>query len=157
MTIRDAIVLEARRWIRTPYHHRARVLGAGVDCVQLLVAVYEAVGLVRNVALPSYPPDWFLHSNDERYLKGLLAFADRVETPLPGDIAVFRHGRAVSHAGIVSAWPLVIHASGELHQVLEEDASVPGWFSDRYAGAFSIVTAAQRAAAPGGLVLEGVG
>jgi hypothetical protein len=53
---------------------------------------------------PPYSPDWFLHSDRERLLEVISLHATRVDAPLAlGDIATFRFGRAVSHAGIVVA------------------------------------------------------
>ena len=46
---RQAVVAEALTWLGTPYHHRARVKGAGVDCGQLLAAVFEGAGVLRHV------------------------------------------------------------------------------------------------------------
>ena len=43
---RDQIVSQAREWIGTPYHHQARVRGAGVDCIGLLICVCRELGLV---------------------------------------------------------------------------------------------------------------
>ena len=33
------IVTEARTWVRTPYHHQARLKGVGVDCAGLVIGV----------------------------------------------------------------------------------------------------------------------
>lgn len=144
MTLREAIVFEARRWLGTPFHHGARVLGAGVDCVNLLAAVYEAVGLVRNVALPKYSPDWMLHRADDRLRDGLRRVAVKVDgDPEPGDIAVFQVGRAVAHAAIVVEWPLVIHADSRLKVVALEDASRSALLASHFAGSWSIVAAAR--------------
>lgn len=149
VSLRQAIVDEAARWLGTPFAHRQRVLGAGVDCAQLLAAVYESVGLLRGVDLGRYPRDWMLHQSDERYLDALERVAVPVTEPEPGDVAVFRVGRAVAHAGIVVSWPLIIHAqTGATVQrinVMEHGALLT-----RFAGWWSIVTAARLAAAPKG-------
>jgi NlpC/P60 family putative phage cell wall peptidase len=108
---RAAVVAEARSWLGTPYHHRAEVKGAGVDCARLLHAVYRGCGLVAAIAIPPYPPDWHLHRGAERYLAAVLDHAAEIaEPPLPGDIALWRFGRCFSHGAIVVAWPTVIHA-----------------------------------------------
>ena len=36
---RAAVVAEAIAWLGTPYHHRARIKGVGVDCAQLALGV----------------------------------------------------------------------------------------------------------------------
>jgi hypothetical protein len=66
---RQAVVAEARAWLGTPWHHEARVKGAGVDCGQFLAAVFEACGLVEHVEVEPYPQDWALHRGEERFLK----------------------------------------------------------------------------------------
>lgn len=119
---RQAIVAEARTWMRTPYHHEARVKGAGVDCVQILAAVFSDVGLIPPPKIDKYPHDWHLHRNAELYLKGLFQYAVETKNPQPGDVALFKFARCFSHGSIVVEWPTIIHAY--LHRpVTEEDAS----------------------------------
>ena len=107
---RAAVVTEAQSWIGTPFHHAARVKGAGVDCLMLLAEVYERAGIIAHIDPPFYVPDWHLHRDAERYMEGLLEYACPVETPLPGDIALFRFGRTFSHGAIVTQWPSLVHA-----------------------------------------------
>lgn len=104
------VVTEALTWLGTPYHHQGRVKGFGVDCAMLLCEVYHAVGLVPFVDPTPYPHDWHLHRSEERYLGWIEQFADPVETPQAGDVALYKFGRCVSHAAIVIEWPRVIHA-----------------------------------------------
>ena len=113
MTSREDIVREATSWIGTPFHTGARDKGRGVDCINLLIGVFAAVGVIKPIDLEFYPNDWHLHSDDPRFMRGLLQYADPLpegERPLPGDIAMFRYGRQAAHGGIMSAWPVVIHA-----------------------------------------------
>jgi cell wall-associated NlpC family hydrolase len=107
---RALVIAEAVTWLRTPYHHAARVKGAGVDCAQILIAVYAAVGLIADFKPDDYPPDWMLHRSDERYLGHVMQYARQVDAPGPGDIAMWKFGRCFSHGAIVLEWPLVIHA-----------------------------------------------
>ncbi len=113
---RTAVVAEALRWLRTPYHHHARVLGAGVDCAQLLCAVYEACGCVPHMEPGNYAHDWHLHRGEEVFVGWLRrAGAQPVQEPMPGDVALFRYGRAYSHGAIVTevqpaAAPVLVHA-----------------------------------------------
>ena len=105
-----AIVTEARTWLNTPYHHQGRVKGVGVDCAMILCEVYHAVGLIPYIDPTPYPMDWMLHHSDEKYLGWVAQFGDQVKDPQPADIAVYRFGRCISHAGIVVGWPNIIHA-----------------------------------------------
>ena len=109
---RQAVILEARRWIGTPYRHSARVVGrrGGTDCIQLLAAAYEGAGIVERVKIEPYAQEWHLHRGAERYLLGLMRYCREVSTPLPGDIALWRFGRTFSHGAIVVEWPIIIHA-----------------------------------------------
>lgn len=105
-------VLEiARSWLGTPYHHAARLKGVGVDCLMLICEVYESAGLVPHIVPEAYPMDWHLNRDEERYMAGLERYCERVDAPQPGDVVLYRFGRAASHAGIVSDWPReIIHA-----------------------------------------------
>jgi cell wall-associated NlpC family hydrolase len=107
---RAAVVAEAHTWLRTPWHHNQAVKGAGVDCGRLLKAVYVATGAIDDFTLDDYPPDWMLHRDEERFLGVVLDHCAQVDTPLPGDMALWRYFRCFSHGGIVIGWPRLIHA-----------------------------------------------
>lgn len=108
--MRNEIVNEAMSWLRTPYHHRSNLKGEGVDCLLLLVEVYVAVGLIERPSVPDYQMDIMMHRNDETYMAGILDYADEVERPQPGDVALWKFGRSYSHGAIVVDWPTIIHA-----------------------------------------------
>ncbi len=108
---RLCVVREALSWAGTPYHHQGRVKGSGVDCGQILAAVYEAAGIVDAPEIPQeYPPDWHVHRSEERYLATVERYATNVPDALPGDIVLFRFGRCLSHGGVVIRWPWIIHS-----------------------------------------------
>jgi NlpC/P60 family putative phage cell wall peptidase len=119
------VVAEAQRWIGTPFHHAARIQGAGVDCVNLLAAVYSAAGIVVEPEFEPYSPAWHLHRSEPRFLLGLRQYGKPV--PLasaePGDVVMFRYGRHAAHAAIVVAWPVVIHAWIEQGSVVMTDVT----------------------------------
>jgi cell wall-associated NlpC family hydrolase len=122
--IRDRmlVVAEAHRWVNTPYHNCADVLGAGVDCGMLIVRVFVDTGMVPPFDPRPYSPDWMLHRDEEKYLS---FFTDRcrpVDVPDLGDIVLFRYGRSYSHGGIVvcSDPVTIVHASCDAGQVVEE-------------------------------------
>lgn len=110
MSTREQAVAEAMTWLRTPYQHRAAVKGAGVDCAQLLIEVFSAIGKIEKFDVGYYPHDWHLHRDEERYLGWIKQYSTQVDQPKPGDVALFKFGRCVSHGAIVVAWPTVIHA-----------------------------------------------
>ena len=110
---RAAVVAEAIAWLGTPYHHRARIKGVGVDCAQLPIGVYASVGLIEAFDTGDYPPDWHLHRDGERYLSVIARLATEIDPAdvQPGDVLLFKFGRAFSHGAIVTAWPQVVHAN----------------------------------------------
>src|ERR1700730_18391720 len=109
--LRASVVKEATSWSGTPFHHAARVKGAGVDCLMLLAEVYQRAGVVAPIEPPFYVPDWHLHRDAERSLEGLPRYASEITgPPLSGDIALFRFGRTFSHGAIVTAWARLGHA-----------------------------------------------
>jgi cell wall-associated NlpC family hydrolase len=110
MTKRDLIIAEAMSWLGTPYHHRGRVKGVGVDCGTLLCEVYERAGIVDHFDPGPYPMDWHLHQMGQRYLEHVLTVCDPVDAPLPGDIVLYHFGKCISHGGIVIGWPTIIHS-----------------------------------------------
>jgi cell wall-associated NlpC family hydrolase len=110
---RGRLVAEAESWIGTPYRAAQRVKGrdGGVDCLTFVVEVFERAGVIPHYVVPYYPQDWHLHRDDERYLAGVLDYAREIAgPPAPGDLVLFRFGRCFAHGGIVSAWPMMIHA-----------------------------------------------
>ena len=111
MTWRDDVVSAARSWLGTPYHHRARVKGAGTDCGMILIAVFSEAGLIEDFDAGEYSPDWMMHRSQELYLQTVERYAKKVNRePQAGDIALFRFGRCISHGAIVTEWPEIIHA-----------------------------------------------
>ena len=109
---RDAVVAEARGWVGTPYHHHARIKGVGVDCAQLLCAVYESAGVIPHVDPGFYPVEWHLHQSEELYEQWLAQYGEPIplEAALPGDVAMFKFGRTFSHSSILVGGGLAIHA-----------------------------------------------
>lgn len=108
---RSAVVAEALTWLKTPYHHHARIKGVAVDCAQILCAVFEACGLVPPIDTGHYPREWHLHRSEELYIGWLAKVgAHRVQTPAPADIALYQFGRCFSHGGIVIEPGLVLHS-----------------------------------------------
>lgn len=100
---REDVVAEALTWYGTPYRHHGAVKGVGVDCAQILAQVYSACGLVPPIDLGNYRFDWHLHRAIEQYRDRLLEYVNKInepDVPHHGDIALFRFGRTLSHAGI---------------------------------------------------------
>lgn len=121
MSTREQVVVEARSWLGTPYHHHGRIKGVGVDCAMLLAEVFEACGLIAHVDAGFYPTDWHEHRTEEVFLEWLNQCGARsVHTPpRPGDVALFRFGRTYSHGAIVVAEDLqMVHAAANHRAVI---------------------------------------
>lgn len=132
---RAAVVAQARRWTGTPYHHRAHVLGGGVDCARLILEAFAGAGLEDHFDPGQYSPDWHLHRSEEKYAEVVESYMARIdfnELPLesrdfntlvflPGDVLMFRVGRTFSHGAIVTDWPFIIHAYFPSKMVEEVD------------------------------------
>lgn len=127
---RKSVLAIARTWLKTPWHHRARVKGAGVDCAQILIAIYAEAGLIDEFDTGDYPPDWMMHRSQERFLEFVRQYADQIEAPLPGDLALYFVGRCFSHGAIVVEWPSIIHASNRDRMVCYADGT-QGWLAER--------------------------
>jgi cell wall-associated NlpC family hydrolase len=119
--LRNQVVEEAKSFVGTPYHHGQSVKYAGVDCVTLLILVFRTVGLVPADFNPGYySTDWYLHKSEELYMGGVEKYARRlmnVTEAQPGDVALYKIGRCVSHGGILIGDGLLVHANRKARQV----------------------------------------
>lgn len=117
--LRLKLIAEARTWIGTPYRQLGDIKGRSVDCSMLLVRCIVDTGIVAPFDPRPYPPTWFLHQSDERYIDWLGVVGVEVETPQPGDFVTIKIGRAFAHSGIVSDSEHLIHAFADEGQVRE--------------------------------------
>lgn len=120
---RSLVLEEAETWVGTPYHDRADKKGVGVDCVMLLVSIFNATKVADIQDPRPYPKDWFLHKGGfERFLHGVLGYASPTEEYSPGNVVLWQVGRAMAHGGIIVEWPVVIHANPNYGFVVKERA-----------------------------------
>jgi cell wall-associated NlpC family hydrolase len=111
---RARVVEVARSWIGTPFHHVSGVKGVGVDCAHFLARVYEEAGVIEPVAIEYYPPQWYLHREEEKFI-GYVERCGGREIPEHeaqiGDAVLYRIGRCYAHGAIIVDWPTeIIHA-----------------------------------------------
>lgn len=131
MTARDDVVVEARRWIGTPYCHQASLCGAGTDCLGLLRGVWRALIGMEPEATPAYTEDWSEPSGREDLLAAAQRFLwpKQIANACAGDVLIFRmrSGLVAKHVGIaaeIGPRASFIHAySG--HGVVESALSEP--------------------------------
>lgn len=133
---RNRVLDEAETWLGTKWHHQGRIKNVGVDCAMFLCEVYEAVGLTPHIDPRPYPADWHFHRDDERFLHWLEQYADEVQAPQAGDIAIFKFGRTFSHGSIVKIWPVVLHCY--VHEYVREQSATEGRLEDRDVKFYSI-------------------
>ncbi len=104
----------ARSWVSTPFHDNARLKGIGVDCAQLLAAIYEEAGIMIHVATEHYSPQFFLHRDEERFLSYVTPRTFEIEEKdaKPADFLVYKIGRVFAHGAIIiePGWPHILHA-----------------------------------------------
>jgi cell wall-associated NlpC family hydrolase len=141
---RAQMVAEAISWIGTPYHQGAMVKGAGADCGSFLLAVLQTCGLAEGQQVERWKSDWFCHTKQERYLARMMRNAAKIceaisypsLNALPGDLVLTRssNSHVYNHAGIVVAWPRVIHAIDPA--VCECDASTDELWAFRQVAVF---------------------
>lgn len=138
MITRTKVVHAARSWIGTPYHHRASLKGAGVDCIGLVLGVWRELFGSEPEVLPAYSGDWAEATGQEAMLAAAHRHFDAV--PLkhikPGDILVFRlrAETIAKHTAILSEPGRMIHAQ---EGVPVSEVTISPWWRRRIAGAFA--------------------
>lgn len=143
MTERIEITNEGRKWVGTPYQHQARVLGAGVDCVQLLLAVGLPTGAMVLDDEFARNKEWHNYSRTPNP-RALMAFCDRYLHRIPkesfklADILVFAwRPHMPQHFGIVSSWEpkRMIHAYSSVQWCAEH--SFDHEWKDRHVASYT--------------------
>jgi NlpC/P60 family putative phage cell wall peptidase len=114
MIARQAILAEARAWIRTPYQHQASAKGAGADCLGLVRGVWRALYGPEPETPPPYTPDWAERCGEETLLEAARRYLDAADlaSMSPRDVVLFRmsaHAPA-KHAAILDEGDCIIHA-----------------------------------------------
>lgn len=103
----DRALVEARRWLGTPYRHGASLKGVGCDCLGLVRGVWRELYGREAEAPPPYRPDWAEALEGEPLLDGLSRRLREVAvgTARPGDVLVFRMSpdAAAKHCAVASA------------------------------------------------------
>lgn len=119
---RASILTNARSWIGTPYHHKGRVKGVGVDCGGLIYELF-APHLPLAPFPTDYPADWALHKDNELYLAFIREHVREVPRVPDFGLVMFKYGLCYSHGGLVTDRRTVIHAWGRTKEgrVMESD------------------------------------
>ena len=134
---REQIVLAARSWIGTPYHHQASCKKIGANCLGLVRGVWRDVYGTDAVAPPAYSRDWAEASGLETMLEAAsqhLIAIDHYNIEA-ADVLIFRlrAGMVAKHAGIVATDETMIHA---MEGGPASEVALSPWWRRRIAGAF---------------------
>ena len=103
MKMLDAMaVVEARKWIGTPYRHQASTLGAGTDCLGLIRGVWRALYGAEPEVIPSYSPDWSEARGEEQLWRAAVRNMVPNQCHGAGQVLLFRmrEGSVAKHLGI---------------------------------------------------------
>lgn len=146
---RAAIVTIARRWIGTPYRHRASLEGVGCDCLGLVRGVWRELYGDEPESVPAYAPDWAEAGRAETLREAAARHLSAV--PLvdarPGDVVLFRWrpDLPAKHAGILATPTRFVHAYDGSAVV---ESPLGPWWRRRLAGAFAFPGLLDEDAAP---------
>lgn len=110
--VRQAIIDEAYTYIGTPYQHKGRIKGVGVDCGGMIYNLFSPY-----LPLPpfpaSYASDWSLHKGDnEIYLDFIAPFVIEVPRPVPAGVTMVQFGRNFGHGIVCVGKNQFIHSYG---------------------------------------------
>jgi NlpC/P60 family putative phage cell wall peptidase len=130
------IVVLARDWLGTPYHHQASLRGVGTDCIGLVRGIWRELYGREAQALPAYTRDWAEGSGRETLLEAARRHLIEIAPfdAQPGDVLVFRwrRGTLAKHAGILSTPTAMIHA---LEGAPVTEVALSPWWRRPLAGA----------------------
>jgi cell wall-associated NlpC family hydrolase len=102
------LIEESGKWIGTPFHEHACVRLAGVDCVHLVAAIYQAVGVLKEFKPPQYAMDGGQHDDSSKVIE-YVHQTGRFECMNNrsgswacefGDLLCFRLGKVAFHTAI---------------------------------------------------------
>lgn len=104
---REQILIEAREWLGTPYHHCQSTKQIGCDCTGFLLGVARNVGIL--------PPDTRIENyhrlqrNDFLIQKLSLVLVPTLELE-PANVIVIKRLNLITHVAIISSEDLMIHS-----------------------------------------------
>lgn len=135
---RSDVTALARRWLGTPYHHRASVRKVGCDCIGLIRGLWRDIYGREPEAPGAYTGDWAEATGNE----ALLAAASRHMRPVPvlqarpGDVLIFRMrgGAVAKHAAMLVEDARMIHAQ---EGVPVSEVHLSPWWRRRIAAVFA--------------------
>jgi NlpC/P60 family putative phage cell wall peptidase len=138
MSIRDEIIVAARRFSGTPYRHQTAISGVGCDCLGLVIGVWREVFGAEPIIVPPYAADWAEPGGQEPLLDAarLHLTENLTGIAMPGDVLLFRWRAHLpaKHCAILTAPGHMIHAHDGA--CVAEVALTP-WWKRHLAGIFA--------------------
>lgn len=108
------VIVLAREWLGTPYHHQASVKGVGCDCLGLVRGVWRGLYGFEAVQVPAYSPDWGDCSDRQSLLEAGRCYLQEIaiDDLAPGDVFAirWRGAKSAKHLGILTSETRFIHA-----------------------------------------------
>jgi NlpC/P60 family putative phage cell wall peptidase len=139
--MRNRAVAEARRWIGTPYHHQASLIGVGADCLGLVRGVWRGLYGCDAELPPAYSRDWAEATAEETLLGAAGRHLRSIEKAdmQPGDVLIFRFRSQLpaKHAGILVTPDSFVHA---MEGGAACEVPLGPWWRRRIAGVFAFET-----------------
>jgi NlpC/P60 family putative phage cell wall peptidase len=126
MTTREQVIIEARRWIGTPWKHQQFMRGVGCDCIGLIGGVALALGLPGAEEWRDTPAfhNYGRRPDPELLLRGCDLLMQRIELGAAriGDVLVMRFTEHPQHFAFISDGdpPRIIHAYAQARKVTEQ-------------------------------------
>lgn len=115
MTVaRRQIVMTARRWIGTPFHHQGSLFQIGSDCLGLVRGVWRELIGPEPEATPPYGVDWAATERADHLREALARHFSPIDMQFyrAGDVLMFcfrPHGPA-THLGVATSSTHMVHA-----------------------------------------------
>lgn len=114
------VVMEARSWLGTRFHHQGRLKSVGCDCAGLVVGVAQALGLSEfdKTDYSRLPDGEMLRAVCDANMTGIA-----ITDVQPGDVLLFKFDQFPQHLAIVGDYPAgglsLIHAFAPSRKVVE--------------------------------------
>lgn len=135
--IRQSALLEAKRWLGTPYQHQASLCNVGCDCLGLVRGVWRCLNGPEPYEVPAYSIHWAETGNAETLMQAAQQYLAPISIyeAQPGDVLLFRFSthHVAKHCAILSAPKRMIHAYWG--RCVCETSLTP-WWQNRLTAAF---------------------
>ncbi len=133
----EQAIIEARKWLGTPYQHQASLCSVGCDCLGLVRGIWRSLYGGEPFEVPPYSVNWAETGDEEKLLLAARQYMREIPPAgaLAGDVLLFRFSahHVAKHCAILSAPQRIIHAYWG--QSVQETALTP-WWRRKIAAAF---------------------